>query len=219
MKLLIFLLIALNVNAAHNPPLGTWNVYNWQRAGYIPSNADGIGELASFPFPTYGPRIPIPAFLTTLGASGDYTGRRLTAVLNVSVSSGSPQFVWGGYNTWNSNGLPANTRLYLSTSAANYDLNLASANPGNYWWSSTGWTVIIATTSATISDTFDPTHWTDAQGHSAADPTYTDSFNYAVSHVAQIGLSLAGGSFYDVGVAVLPNTGTASFHLLNYTAQ
>lgn len=71
----------------------------------------------------------------------------------------------------------------------------------------------------TLTDTFDPAHWSDAFGHSAADPNYTAAFLAAIANVQQIGVSFGGGCFFDVGIAVLPNTGTAVFHLISYDVQ
>ena len=218
-----FQLFSLSAFSAHLPPLGTWNVYNWQKAGYIPSNADGVGELAVFAFPTYGARIPIPAFITTVSNTallGDLTGTVLTATLTISVNSGNPEFVGTGWNTWNSNGLPSNTRLYISTSSANYDLDAAAANPSNYWWSRDAWTIISSQTgTVTLTDTFDPSHWSNANGIMASDPSVAAAFQYAISHVAQTGLAFGYGSYFDVGCAIKPNTGSASFHLSGYTAN
>lgn len=213
-----------------NPPPNTpWVLYSWANNGnYVPSSAPAQpGDISTFSFPVAKRNVAFPSFLTTTvdsGVLGDLTGKTITVNLNLSVT-GNPQFCYGGntpWSSWNLGGLPANTRLYFSTNAATYNLQDANINENAYWWSSgpSAWTVISATTgNVVLTDTFDPSHWSNAQGHSAADPNYTAAFLAAVANVRQIGVSFGGGSFFDVGIAVLPNTGTAQFHLVSYNVQ
>ncbi len=216
---ILFLVLMMALSACAAPtPSSTWVLYSWANSGrYVPSATDG-----SFSFPLAKKSSAYPAFLTTtLDSSvlGDLTGQTITATINLTVT-GSPLFRFGGQGSWNNGSLPPNTRLYFSTNAAAYDLQDATLHENAYWWSGSAWTEVTNNMGIVVlSDTFDPVHWSNAQGHSAADPAYTPAFNAAVANVRQIGLAFSGGSFFDTGVAVIANTGTATFHLLNYQAQ
>lgn len=225
----LFLALALTASTLlappPNPPPSTpWVLFSWANNGnYNPSSAPN----QTFQFPTAKRNVAFPAFLTTTTVTnvlGDLSGQTITATITLSVT-GNPQFCYGGntpWSSWNLGGLPANTRLYFSTNPSAYNLNDAAQNESDYWWSSapSAWTVISAATgTVTLTDTFDPAHWSNAQGHSASDPNYTAAFQSAVANVRQIGVSFGGGSFFDVGIAVLPNTGTAIFHLVSYDVQ
>lgn len=231
--LLVFALSVVTLFAPPpNPPPSTpWLVYLWGHTGdYNPAaTTPQPGDIATFSFPVAAnKRVAFPAFLTTTvdgAVLGDLTGQTITATVLVTVT-GNPQFCYGGNTPWSSwntaSPVPANTRLYISTNPAAYDLGDAQQHENDYWWSSApgAWTVISATTgTVTLTSPFDPAHWSNAQGHLASDPNYTAAFQAAVANVAQIGVAFGGGSFYDVGVAIWPNTGTAAFHLINYGVQ
>ena len=236
MKIKLFLALFLTASILTllapppNPPPSTpWVLYSWGNSGnYIPSSAPAQpGDIATFSFPVAKRNVAFPAFLTTTTMTnvlGNLTGKTITAAINLSIT-GNPVPCYGGntpWSSWNLGGLPANTRLYVSTNSAAYDLQDANIHENAYWWSSapSAWVEISASTgTVTLTDTFDLSHWSNAQGHSAADPNYTAAFQAAVSNVRQIGVSFGGGSFFDVGIAVLPNTGTMQFHLISYVVQ
>jgi len=221
MKFLIIFLTVLSCFGAQQPP-ATWQLYKWALNGngdYTPVSAPGSGgDVATFAFGASTK--PYAAFLTTIvdtNLLGDLTGKQLTATVSVS---GSATFVYGGQFSWNSNStVPANTRLYFSTSAATYDIDIANTNSTAFWWSHYGVCVITNGAGGIIADTFTPSHWSDANGHPGDDPGYIDAFNAAVANVQQIGVSFGGGSFFDCGVALWPHTGSASFHLVSFTAN
>lgn len=196
-----------------------WLVYEWNSQGnYVAGSAAGVGGgLAAFNFPATGRNVAYPAFLTTtVGGPFNHTGKTLTASITVPVVS-TPTFVFGGQiSGWNTGGAPANTRLFIGTIASAYSNRNYTANPSAYWWSSVGFSSISASTgTVSFSDTFDPAHWSNANGQSATGKLA--EFGYAVANIAQIGLSFGGGSFYDVGVAVFNGTGSASFRLNTFT--
>jgi hypothetical protein len=222
MKVLLLLLVSATLLWAAPPPSSTWVLYKWGNSGkYNPYSTTNItGTLASFNFPQTGNNVAYPAFLTTTTDSsvlGDLTGQTITASIDLGVT-GNPQFRYGGQGSWNLGGTPANTRLFISTSSAPYSNAGYTACPSCYWWSAAAWVQISATTgAATLQDTFDPSHWSNAQGQLGS--SLPAEFATAISNVRQIGLSYGGGSFYDVGIAVTNGTGMATFHLISYDAQ
>lgn len=204
------------------PPSSPWIVYKWGNSGqYRPFSAAGVGgDIATFPFPSTGNNVAYPALLTTTTVSeylGNLSGQTVSATLSVTAT-GNPDFVWGGLlSGWNTCCLPANTRLFISTSAAAYSNSGYTACPSCYWWATSAWVEIAPTGAVTISALLDPSLWSNAQGQlGTSEPT---AFANAVANVRQIGLSYGGGSFYDVGIAVLNGSGTATFHLLSFSAQ
>jgi hypothetical protein len=230
-KIIALLLLSVAALRGGPPaPSSPWLLYSWANNGnYNPSSAFGSGgDLSTFSFPAAKRNVAFPAFLTTTVDSavlGDLTGKTISATVSLTTT-GTPVFIYGGNTPWSSWNttcpVPANTRLYISTNPAAYDLQDASQNENDYWWSSgpnAAATINASTGTVVLTDTFDPTHWSNAQGHSAADPVYTAAFQAAVANVRQIGVSFGGGCFFDVGVAVKPNTGTAAFHLISYNVQ
>lgn len=221
--LLLLFAFCLSLNAAPQPT-SPWIVYSFAGSGpkgYKPSNATGVGgDLATFSFPKTGNNVAYPAFLTTTTVTnhlGNLTGQTISATLSLTTT-GSPGFRYGGQGTWNLGTLPANTRLFISTSAAAYSNPGYTACPSCYWWSGTAWTQISATTGkVTLTGVFNPTNWSNAKGKSGS--SLLSEFTNAVANVRQIGFSYGGGSFYDVGIAVTNGTGTATFHLLSFDVQ
>jgi hypothetical protein len=226
----LFALLLSTVSLIAPPPgqsASTWTLYSWANNGnYNPSSAFGqLGDISTFSFPEAKRKNPFPAFLTTTvdtNMLGDLTGQTITATLNLAVT-GNPVFAYGGHtpwSSWNTCPVPANTRLYFSTNPAAYDLQDATIHQDDYWWSSgptASVTISPVTGMVTLSDTFDPSHWSNAQGVSAVN--HLAEFQSAVANVRQIGVAFGGGCFFDVGIAVLPNTGTAIFHLISYDVQ
>ncbi len=119
---------------------------------------------------------------------------------------------------WNTCPAPPSIRMFFTSVKGKYDVNLANANPTNYWWCCTdfgSWDLTAidnrgAYVEASISD---PNQWTDALGDSATNPAYTASFYGCVSNIAQIGLSGGGNCFYDTGVALASPDGDAVLHI------
>ena len=200
------------------PVSSPWILYSWGNNGlYRGSDASGVsGDVATFSFPVDVGNTAYPAFLTTTTVQavlGNLTGKALLANLTISDVAGTT-YRYGGQGTWNLGSLPANVRLFISTSAAVYNLNDAQQNEDSYWWSQVAWAQVQNGT-FTLTDTFDPAHWSNAQGHLASDRLA--AFQAVVANVRQIGASFGGGNFFDVGVALL--SGQSTFHLHSYTAQ
>jgi len=222
MKTLLFILSAFTLSAAPFPS-STWVLYSFANGQqYKPSAAFGSGsDAATFAFQST--KKPYAAFLTTTidtNVLGDLTGKTITATINLSVT-GSPLFLFGGQGDWNNGSAPPHTRLYISTNPAPFNLNESVQNENGHWWSQVGWTEVTNNMGTVIiTDTFDPTHWSNANGHLASEsPAYTAAFNKAVANVRGSGVSYGGGSFNDVGIAVIQNTGSATFHLISYDVQ
>lgn len=194
----------------------TWNLFNFTGANRYSFTGSGT----SFAFPQASTR-SFPALLTTTTDSsvlGNLNGKTLTATIHIDADSGA-LFVFGGeLPGWNTGNQPANCRLFFSSSASTYNLNIATAKEDNYWWSHVGVSVITNNLgTVSFSDNLDPSHWSNANGHLASNRLA--GFNQAVANVRQIGLSFGGGSFFDVGVALNNGTGPATFTLLSFTEQ
>lgn len=227
--LFLLLLLAASLAAGRGGPQPStpWVLYSFGNGQqYTPSGAAGIdGDIATFNFPKAKGNAKFPTFLTTIvdtNILGDLAGKTLLATLEISVI-GNPIFVYGGQGDWNNcPSPPANARLYFSTNAAGFNLQESVQHENGYWWSHTGVVIISATTGlATISDTFAPEHWSNANGHAANEnQAYTDAFNAAIANVRQIGVACSGACFFDVGVAIQNISGTAAtFHLISYSAD
>ncbi len=217
MKFLLPFLITFPLFAAKPPSGGggttPWTFYKWASNGqYIAS-----GNGTNWAFPSSGHNVAYATFVIT-NNSGDLSGKTISCTYTVTTI-GSPQFIWGGYlSGWNTTGFPANARLFISSMPPPYSNSGYTACPTCYWWSSQ-WAEINNGTD-TISDSVtNLAHWSDAQGHNAADPNYTASFLAAVSLTKQCGIALSGGSFYDCGVAILNGTGTGTFTLNSFNSQ
>lgn len=213
------------VSARRELPSTPWVLYSWANSGnYNPSAAPaGPGNVSEFPFPAARRNTAFPAFLTTVTEAavlGNLTGKTLSASINLA-KTGNPEFIYGGatpWSSWNNCQVPANVRLYFSTNPMTYNLGDAGQNEDRYWWSQPGFvTVSAALDAAVLSDSFDPAHWSNANGRLASDRLA--AFQAAVANVQQIGLAFGGGCFFDVGIAILQNTGTAQFQLVNFSAQ
>lgn len=225
MKILCLLLMSV-LPACAPPPQSQspWVLYKWGNSGqYKPYSAAGQnGDLATFTIPVHSQNAAYAAFLTTTTITnhlGNLAGQSITATLSITFT-GTPEFVWGGLlSGWNPTGLPAHARLFISSSSGPYSNAGYTACPSCYWWSGPAWVELSAATgTTTISDTFDPSHWTNANGQSGT--SVPVEFANVVANVRQIGLAYGGGSFYDVGVAILNQSGdSATFHLLAFDTQ
>ncbi len=208
--------------ASAKPSSSPWSMFLFENSSkYVGSSAPGVGaDLATFSFPVVNPSHPsLPAFLTTTSVPtllGNLTGKTVSATISVTVTA-APEFTYGGQGTWNPGTMPANARLFFSTSANTYTLSQANNNPTNYWWSNPVSVVIDDQTgTALLTVSLDPGNWSDGAGQFGSDPNAMAGFMAASQSVGQIGLAFGGGSFFDVGVALVPNTGTSDFHLVDY---
>lgn len=220
--LLFLFLSSLFVCGAAPFPSSDFVLYKWHSSGqYRPYDASSAGgDIATFSFPQTGRNVAYPAFLTTTTVTnvlGNLTGQTVSATLTLTTT-GNPGFRYGGQGVWNFGSLPAHTRLFFSTSSASYSSAGYKACPSCYWWSTTAWVALNASTgTATISDVLDPSHWSNANGQPGS--SLPAEFSAAIANVQQIGVAYGGGSFYDVGVAITNGTGTATFHLISFEAQ
>lgn len=221
---LVLLLAFLFCSAAHargrprlSQPASPWLVYKWGNGGhYRPfSTVDG-----TFTFPIAGNNVAYPAFLTTTTIAehlGALTGQTVSATITVTTT-GNPDFVWGGLlSGWNTCCLPANVRLFISSSAVAYSNSGYKACPSCYWWSANAWLEVSPSGNTTITAALVPSQWSNAIGQSGSSQPV--AFANAVANVRQIGLAFGGGSFYDVGVAIQGSGSTAAFHLIAFNVQ
>ncbi len=141
---------------------------------------------------------------------GDMTGKSVSARVGVTVVSGNPQFTF--YGTCGTR--PANVRLYFESNTS------GKFEETDYWWSSPmsyDLEALKASDQTLFANFTDPDQWSDFYGHFGSDPLYTAAFANAIKDVQFVGVSFGGGCFYENGVGVQPGTGSASFHLMDFT--
>lgn len=222
-KIFLTLFLTVSTLLAPPPPSGTWLLYSFANsAKYIPSAAPGAsGDIATFSLPEAKPSSKYPAFLTTAVDTnflGDLTGKTISATLNLTTTS-NPIITFKGQGTWNTCPAPAQTCFFISSSPGPYDA-LDSSRQNEFWFAFNDRAEVSATMgTVTISQTFDPANWSNSFGQSAANPAFTAAFQAVVQDVKQSGLWFSGGCFYDIGIAVTVNSGTAIIHLLSYDVQ
>ena len=187
----------------------------WQLLRYFttyptfdPTNAPAeANAIAGFTFPPSSQGKLFPAFLThTQVTTMNLSGSVMRAEFSVTATPDAV-FRFGGQGTWNPGTAPPNTRLYFSVEPHYYNEGPHS----NYWFSKSGAVFITngfntAVMSASITN---PAQWSDGQGQSVP-----EQFWWAASRVKSVGICFGGGSFYDIGIAMV--TGTAEFHLYSF---
>lgn len=144
--------------------------------------------------------------------TGDLRGK--TIVLQVTLkTNGSPNFVFGGELTgWNTGTRPPAFRVFLTDTDRPFRVAESNVRQLAYWWSSQSVSLDwLAGRSTTLVVDVSKSTWTAAHGQSSLQ--FRDEFNTFLSNVGQVGIMFGGGRFYDVGVALLPGTGTATFSL------
>ncbi len=211
----------VNVHILKNGPVSaSWSAYSLYDfpAG---STEPASGDVATLAIPIPNDDVEYVSFLTTATDPillGDLTGKTITATLSISAA-GTPVFIFNFEGeSWDTCPAPPNVRLYFTTTSGMYDLDDANANETQYWWADSASTNLCPGLNATLAASLlDPSQWSDSQGNSASNPQYTAAFFGAVRNVRQIGLAFGGGCFYDVGVGVAEDSGTAEFHLINFT--
>lgn len=214
MKFLLPLLLALSVQA-HD-----WNVTARRLTGaYVWTNGLLSCESPGMYFTQYNPQGQTVMLTITNALYGNLTGKRLTAVCEVT---GDQNYVFGGWATWNTSRVrPANVRLYFTSTQTIYTSAQSSRWSTNFWWCNapTGWTNLPGLTGTfTLQAPLDPSLWSDGLGRWGNDPFYAQGWSNCVANVAQIGLSFGGGSFYDCGVS---NTNQPSnlFRLISFAIE
>lgn len=193
-----------------------WNVCGTSSAWQC---ANGInGDVATTELTSKSPA----AFLTTSSQAnvlGNLTGKGLSVTVSMT-STGNPVFnFWGMGTSMNPCGTPANVRLYFTSNPNKFNLTDSQNNETQYWWSNPINATLTKDMNLVISDVFDPSHWSNPNGHWGNDPTYTAGFYNTLANVRQIGVSFGGGCFFDIGVGVKKGTGTAIFHINSINVQ
>jgi hypothetical protein len=202
------------------PESASWNAYNLYG---IPSGSTEStnGEAATLAIPIPINDIEYVSFLTTStdpNVLGDLSGKMIRATISISAI-GVPEFIFNFEgSSWDTCPAQANVRLYFTTTGGMYDLDDANTNETQYWWADVAGTNLDVGLDTTLTASLlDPSQWLDSQGNPGSNPQYTAAFFEAVQNVRQIGLAFGGGCFYDVGVGVAEDSGSAEFHLINYT--
>lgn len=238
-----FILLALTLVAfplfAAKPPSGgggsvttPWFQTQWTSSGaWVPVGSPASsGNIAQFTFPFYTYRSSgrlVTSFLTTTSITnvlGNLTGKTVSATCSIVAFFGT-EFAYGGMLNnrgdgpgWNTGTSPANFRFFFSTNAATYSNTTADQNQMGYWWSNPVSAVVDDLTgTVTITESLGSINWSNSQGIPAANAF--SSFLTATANVRQIGIAFGGGSFFDVGVGVLQDTGSAKFYLNSFTVQ
>jgi hypothetical protein len=172
------------------------------------------GDIATCPIQsTYA---NYTAFVVT-NKSGNILGKTMTAVFTVSVTSGDPFYVWGGYNAPGNWGTIAEAGLYFSTDTG-FPRNGAppQSDSDNYWYTPFDRVEVndlLGT--VTLSVQVLPENWSDAYGGWGANNVA--GFTAACQGGGVYGIALASNNFFDTGVAT--TNGTAVLHLHSFTVQ
>lgn len=158
------------------------------------------------------------AFIVT-NKTGNIAGKTMTAVFTVTVTSGDPFYVWGGYNAPGDWGTRAEAGLYFSTDTG-FPRNgsPADSEADNYWYTPFNRVIVddlLGT--VTLSVTVQPGNWSNAFGALGSDASHVNGFMNACQGGGVYGIALASDHFYDTGVAT--TNGTAVLHLQSCTTQ
>jgi hypothetical protein len=203
-----------------NNPQGNfnWKVYDYNASGqalrvrqpFLVNNGTDGGIAFNF---LYTPDTALfmtghPSYRGDL--LGDMSNKTIEARVRITITSGDPQFTYYGEGTPNNPcPYPANVRFFFQTRTN------GPFNPSDYWWSNPENATLesLKTADQTITASVEPGMWTNYYGQ--PDPA---GFAIAEQNVAAIGLSFGGGCFFENGVGIRPNTGSAYFRLMDYSA-
>lgn len=144
---------------------------------------------------------------TTLGPM---TGKTLSATVTMEDITG---IYYPGLESWNSGGLPANIRFYISTSTT---YSLSDAAQDSYWWSSE---FDVADFNMTLSTSTVTSRWSNGMGKGSNDPAHVLGFQNALKNAKVVGIALCGGSFFDMGWIYYQSDGPANLSILSLTSQ
>lgn len=167
MKKLLLLLTLVIVTIAAKPPSGGggWRKAdtNLSRWTFSTLPAPQSGDIATCPIQTTYANYT--AFIVT-NKSSNIAGKTMTAVFTVTVTSGDPGYVWGGYNSPYDFGTVAEAGLYFSTDTG-FPRNGAppDADSDNYWYTAFDRVEVhdlLGTVSLSVAVI--PENWTDAYG-------------------------------------------------------
>ncbi len=111
-------------------------------------------------------------------------------------------------------GPPASVRPFIM--AKNIYGNPDWASASGRWWSATSYT--LAPGATTLTTDFNSAFWSNVNGiHGNYDDATWSEFNYAINHLAAVGVTFGGGCFFSHGVGV--SGGTATFSLQDYRLE
>ena len=222
--ILISLLITLATLSSQ-----AWELYRFGPTWNWTSEPADYGSGSRFTFPTYDTStvgyMVGGVFTTDARYVGDLRGKTVSFRVDLS-SSGTSNFVFGGQISvppWNTGNIPPSFRLFLTSTEPPFSVAASNGDQLNYWCSqaidgpmgiSLDWLSSVGTAIVSINVT--NTLWTAAHGQRSDGEFATDFLN-CVSRIRQIGIMFGGGSFFDVGCAVRPNTGAATLTLSNFT--
>lgn len=178
---------------------------------------------AQFAFRDYNPytlNYMVGAVTSTNHCTGDL--RDKTIVLHCTLETmWNPDFVFGGGVSpkWNLGNNPPSFRVFMCGNSRPFRVAESNVDQLNYWWSqqsvSMDW--MEESGSVTLTVAVSESLWTAAHGQSSVD--FPEQFSEFLSRVKQVGIMFGGGSFYDVGVAIMPITGLATFTLNSFEVR
>lgn len=150
-----------------------------------------------------------PTFLvnTTLGP---LTGKTLSATVILEDITG---IFYPGMTTWNTGGLPASIRFYVSTQTS---YNLSDASQDQFWFSPE---FSVADFTMTLSSSTVTSQWSNGMGKKSDDPAHAAAFAAAMANAKVVGIALCGGSFFDMGWIYSTADGPAPLTITALTAQ
>lgn len=216
--------VAVPASAASLPMVGSqWAVTNLVGTKILMTRASTMSSGGvEFPFPDAAGSPAGYALLMMTGFSVSLaSSNMLTATFDVAAPSGNVVYIGnpnGGCPSSSSSLCPGNVRLYIQAnlpSSPHNSCGVGNVNEFNFWWSAGFLQFTSGPTGTTLTVAVDPAQWSDLCGQfGSVAPT---QFASAMAHVKYLGLSFGSGFFFENGVGVDFNAGTASFQLTSYT--
>lgn len=124
---------------------------------------------------------------------------------------GDEAYAYRGQHVWNTAPVPANVRFFFTSSTNVYNVPYAGTHQHEFWWSFDA-AAYISNGTQTIWTSIAPEHFSSALGCKATN--CVEAFIGCVQNAKRVGLSLSGGNFYDMGIAL--TNGTATIQILDF---
>ena len=166
-----------------------------------------VSASPSITIPGGGTSYPTFLVSTTMGS---VAGKTLNATVTLEDITG---IYYPGITSWNSGGLPANIRFFVSSSTS-YDLS--DANQDKFWWSPEFY---VADYTMTLSSSTVTSQWSNGMGKKSDDPDHAAAFQAAMANAKLVGIALCGGSFFDMGWMYYSSDGPGNLTITSLTAQ
>lgn len=241
----LLLVPVLTVYADTSLPLtgSQWAILELSDSKIKTTHADTISTGVQFLFTDATASPPGFANLLTNGFTASLsTSNTLTATIQVVTTSSGTMFVGnpdGGCPAASPTNCPGTVRLYFTSNLPQAGMSSCLGTNGNsshdivanefdFWWSNTPVQATLVHSGSyyqfstggsmgviTLQVSLDPLNWSDLCGHIGTFDLA--AFMASISNIKDLGLSFGSGFFFENGVGVDGNTGSATFQLTSYT--